>query len=231
MFQKYFFDIGLVRLNDDSRVLFNQVNFSDSCDFNNIYIFAVPNKILTNSLDIRTSYLSIAQKNAITTLLDDIKSATAELVVNDPVYMEVNFGVSNSSSDYIDAVATGDVTNLNVVVSKNFLRDLTSVKNDVVDIFNNYFSQSNIELGQLLDIRNINQDILNVDGVVSLNTSREFNTETIQTDGLSFLLYNPVYPTSDFTFTEQDIPLLFFQYPYFKDLQNISDKIVVTRQG
>ncbi len=231
VFQKYFFDIGLVRPNDDSRVLFNQVNFSDSCDFNNIYIFAVPNKILTNSLDIRTSYLSIAQKNAITTLLDDIKSATAELVVNDPVYMEVNFGVSNSSSDYIDAVATGDVTNLNVVVSKNSLRDLTSVKNDVVDIFNNYFSQSNIELGQLLDIRNINQDILNVDGVVSVNTSREFNTETVQTDGLSFLVYNPVYPTSDFTFTEQDIPLLFFQYPYYKDLQNISDKIVVTRQG
>ena len=48
-----------------TRVLFNQINFADACDFNNVYVFAVPNKVLETSLDIRTNYLSVAQKNAI----------------------------------------------------------------------------------------------------------------------------------------------------------------------
>ena len=87
IYQKYFFDIGLDRHNDDSRVLFNQINFADACDFNNVYVFAVPNKVLETSLDIRTNYLSVAQKNAINILLSDVKSATTELVVTDPVYM------------------------------------------------------------------------------------------------------------------------------------------------
>ena len=120
---------------------------------------------------------------------------------------------------------------LNVFVDKNSLRDLTSVKNDIVNIFDEYFKQNNLKLGQILSLKDLNQKILNVDGVVSINTSRVYDNKTVQTDGISFLIYNPVYPTSDFNFTEQDIPLLFFQYPYFKDLQNISDKIVVTRQG
>jgi hypothetical protein len=230
-YQRYFFDIGLVRPNDDSRVLFNQVNFSDSCDFNNVYIFAVPNKILTNSLDIRTNYLSIAQKNAITTLLNDIKSATNELVVTDPVYMEINFGVSNSSNDYVDAAESGDDTSILIEIDKTSLRDLTSVKNDVEAIFKNYFSSTNLELGQIISIKDLNDKILNVDGVVTFSTNRIYKNENISSNGLSLLIYNPVYSSTDFRFTEQDIPLKFFQYAYFKNLDEIIEKIEVIRQG
>ena len=76
------------------------MNFTDACDFNNIYAFAVPNKTLENSLEVRTNYLSTSQKNAITNLLAEVKSATTEIVVSDPVYMEMNFCASITDTDF-----------------------------------------------------------------------------------------------------------------------------------
>ena len=230
IYQKYFFDIGLDRPNDDSRVLFNQVNFSDACDFNNVYIFAVPNKILETSLDIRTNFLSIAQKNAINILLNDVKSATTELVVSDPVYMELNFGASNGSDyDFIDAA--GDESYLYVEVDRNSRRDLSSVQKEIASIFLDYFNNNNLDLGQLISLKDLSQLILDVDGVVEFSTRRNYKGNTIINNQLQLALYNPVYLTSDFTTTDQDIRLQYFQFPYFKNLSLVSERIEVIRQG
>jgi len=226
-YQQYFFDIGLDRPNLDSRVLFSQVNFADSCDFNNIYIFAVPDKILETSLDVRTNYLSIAQKNAINILLNDVKSATTELVVVDPVYMEVNLGVSSSPDDLIEYLPdNGDESYLYVEIDKNSRRDTSAVKNEIASIFKEYFNISNLQLNQTISIKTLSQSILDVDGVVTFSTRRGNLTSNL----LQLLVYNPVYPNDDYTFTEQDINLKYFQFPYFKDLFNISNRIEVTRQ-
>lgn len=226
-YQQYFFDIGLDRPNLDSRVLFSQVNFADSCDFNNIYIFAVPDKILETSLDVRTNYLSIAQKNAINILLNDVKSATTELVVVDPVYMEVNLGVSSSPDDLIEYLPdNGDESYLYVEIDKNSRRDTSAVKNEIASIFKEYFNISNLQLNQTISIKTLSQSILDVDGVVTFSTRRGNLTINL----LQLLVYNPVYPNEDYTFTEQDINLKYFQFPYFKDLLNISNRIEVTRQ-
>ena len=230
VYQNYFFDIGLDRPNDDSRVLFNQVNFSDACDFNNIYVFAVPNKILETSLDIRTNFLSIAQKNAINILLNDVKSATSELVVTDPVYMEINFGASNGSDyDFIDVA--GDDSYLYVEVDRNSRRDLSSVQNEIASIFLNYFNNNNLDLGQLISLKDLSQLILDVDGVVEFSTRRNYKGSTIINNQLQLAIYNPVYLTSDFDTTDQDVKLKYFQYPYFKNLSLLSERIEVIRQG
>jgi hypothetical protein len=231
IYQKYFFDIGLDRPNDDSRVLFNQINFADSCDFNNVYIFAVPNKVLETSLDIRTNYLSIAQKNAINILLNDIKSATTELMVTDPVYMELNFGVTESVTDFDFADVAGEDSYLYIEVDKNSRRDLSSVKNEVATIFLDYFNTQNLQLGQVVSLKDLSQLILDVDGVIEFSTRRNTASGTIISNLLQLVIYNPVYVTSDFKFTEQDIDLQFFQFPYFKNLSSISDRIEVIRQG
>ena len=230
IYQKYFFDLGLDRPNDDSRVLFNQVNFSDACDFNNIYIFAVPNKILETSLDIRTNFLSIAQKNAINILLNDVKSATTELVVSDPVYMELNFGASNGNDyDFIDAA--GDESYLYVEVDRNSRRDLSSVQKEIASIFLDYFNNNNLDLGQLISLKDLSQLILDVDGVVEFSTRRNYKGSTINNNQLQLALYNPVYLTSDYMTTDQDIRLQYFQFPYFKNLSLVSERIEVIRQG
>ena len=70
-----------------------------------------------------------------------------------------------------------------------------------------------------------------MDGVIEFSTRRDTSSGTIISNLLSLVIYNPVYVTSDFTFTEQDIDLQFFQFPYFKNLSDISDRIQVIRQG
>ena len=230
-YQNYFFDIGLDRPNEDSRVLFNQVNFADSCDFNNVYIFAVPNKNVETSLDIRTNYLSVAQKNAITILLNDVKSATTELIVNDPVYMEINLGASNLKEDVIFPEEAGDNSYLYIEMDRNSRRDLETVKNEVASIFKTYFNVNNLKLGQIISIKDLSQQILNLDGVNNFTTRRNFKDKVIIENELELAIYNPVYATQDYNFTQQDINLQFFQFPYFRNLSTISDRIEVVRQG
>jgi hypothetical protein len=231
IYLKYFFDIGLDRPNDNSRVLFNQVNFTDACDFNNIYAFAVPNKTLENSLEIRTNYLSTSQKNAITNLLAEVKSATTEIVVSDPVYMEMNFCASVTDTDFTLISQAGDDSYLYVEVEQNSRRDLNAVQNDVAQVFSDYFNTQNLQLGQTVSLKDLQQSILAVAGVSNFSTRRVYKGETIIDNNLSFAVYNPIYETDDFNVTRQDVDLQFFKFPYFKDLTDIQNRITVTRQG
>lgn len=230
-YQQYFFDIGLDRPNDNSRVLFNQINFRCSSDFNNIYAFAVPNKSLDNSLEIRTNYLSIAQKNSINILLNDVKSAGTELIVTDPIYMEVNFGVSQTSNDFAFANTAGEESYLYVVVDSNSKRDLNSVKNEVASVFKSYFNKSNLSLGMVIDQQALSQSIINIDGVKTFSTRREYNGNTLISNALELVIFNPVYVTKDYTFTQQNIQLPYYQFPYFNELTNIEKRIQVVREG
>ena len=231
IYLKYFFDLGLDRPNDNSRVLFNQVNFADSCDFNNIYSFAVPNKELDSSLDQRTNYLSTSQKNAIVNLLSEVKSATTEIVISDPIYMEINFGASYTNTDFAIISEAGDESYLYVEVEQNSRRDLEAVRNDVADVFSTYFNTDNLSLGQVISLKDLQQSVLDVDGIVSFSTRREYKGEVIIDSNLSLAVYNPVYETVDYDFTRQDINLEFFKFAYFKDLPTIQNRIQVIRQG
>lgn len=229
----YFFDLGLDRPNDDSRVLYNQVNFSTSCDFNNVYVFAVPNKTLDNSTDIRTNYLSTSQKNAITNLLSEAKSATSEIVISDPVYVELNFASTVNDDDYDKFLPSeiGDNSFLYVEIANNSRRDVSSVQSEVAQVFENYFNTSNLLLGQVISIAELNQSINNLDGVVKFSTRREYNGKTLINRNLSIIATNPVYEMADNEVYQQDISLPFFKFAYFKNLSDISSKITVVRQG
>ena len=120
----------------------------------------------------------------------------------------------------------GDESYLYVEIDKNSRRDTSAVKNEIASIFKEYFNISNLQLNQTISIKTLSQSILDVDGVVTFSTRRGNLTSNL----LQLLVYNPVYPNDDYTFTEQDINLKYFQFPYFKDLLNISNRIEVTRQ-
>jgi len=175
--------------------------------------------------------LSISQKNAITILLNDVKSATTELIVTDPVYMEINFGASNLKEDVVFPEEAGDNSYLYVEMDRNSRRDLDTVKNEISSIFKTYFNVNNLKLGQIISIKDLSQQILNLDGVNNFTTRRQIKNKTIIENELELAIYNPVYSTQDFNFTQQDINLQFFQFPYFRNLSNISDRIEVVRLG
>jgi hypothetical protein len=218
---KYFYDIGLTDPSKTERALLNQVYYADSCNFNNLYLLVVPRSGSQN-LD----YLLPAQKELISSSLLGVKMATTETVFMDPVYKAVSLGISSSlitANPTIDE----DICLLEVVKRPSSRRDSGSITNDIVDIFTNYFSRDGLKLGQVIDTRVLTQSILNVDGVETFYTTRT-DDPTIKTEGLSLFFWNPLYPESDITVTTNNIPLKYFEYPFFNNLATLANKIKVT---
>jgi len=103
---KYYFDIGLERPNDDERVLFNQVSFNDSCDFNNVYCFTVP-AIAAIINETTPNYLNKTLKQLIINKLNTQKIITQNVVLSDPIYQAFSIGIQKnnelpSPSTYLD---------------------------------------------------------------------------------------------------------------------------------
>jgi hypothetical protein len=218
---KYFYDIGLTDPLKTERALFNQVQYADSCNFNNLYLVVVPR---TNSSNL--NYLLPAQKEFINSTLSPVKIATAETVFVDPVYKAIDFGITNTPLDFNPQNET-DFTYLEIIKQGSSRRDNQSIINDVVNKFTTYFTQSNSRLGQVVDLRQLTQDILSIDGIETFYTKRTDDT-SISIEGLSIFCWNPVYPENDKKVTTNNIPLKYFEYPYLYSFDNLPNKIRVT---
>lgn len=222
---KYFFDLGVSKPDLESRVLFNQVKFADSSNFNNVYVYAVPKLIKTTSTTVRTNYLNSAQKQLILNDLQNVKLTTAEIIVNDPVYVEVNLGVT----DGVEALSPsiGDETTLVITRSPSSQKDPTMMKRLVSGIFTEYFATTRDNLGLNLSITDLTNQILAIDGITAVSTQRTINGRTYVTPGVSLLIYNPVYSYDDINVYTQDVNLPYYKYPYLKDSLNFINKIII----
>jgi hypothetical protein len=218
---KYFYDIGLTDPSKTERALFNQVYYADSCNFNNLYLLVVPRSGSQN-LD----YLVPAQKELINSSLLGVKMATTETVFMDPVYKAVSLGISSSLTT-ANPIVDEELCQLEIIKRTSSRRDNQSIVNDIVDIFTKYFNRNNLKLGQTVDTRMLTQSILDIDGVETFYTTRT-DDSTIKIEGLSFFFWNPIYPQSDITVTTNNIPLKYFEYPYFSNLATLANKIKVT---
>ena len=223
---KYYFDLGVTNANTQSRVLFNQVKFADSSNFNNVYIYAVPKLVKTSSITTRINYLNNAQKQLILNDLQGVKLTTAELIINDPVYVEVSIGINIPNTTLTPSIANS--TSLVItrdITSKN---DANTLKNLVAGIFTNYFATTNDNLGLLIDISSLTNQILAIDGVISVSTQyTDANNNVTAVPGVSLLIYNPVYPYDDISVYAQNVPLPYFKFPYLKDATTFIDQINV----
>jgi hypothetical protein len=217
---QYFYSIGITEPEKTTRALFNQVQFADSCNFNNVYLVTVPRSTTT------LNYLLPIQKELINNALQENKVLTSEIVFVDPVYMALSLGVTNSYSDF-DPITEESLCTLNIIKQQSSRRSDVAIKQDIVNIFANYFSQKQTYMGQIVETQLIAQDILNVEGVVDFYTGRT-DDKNIQARGLSLFCWNPIYPNNDKTATTNNIPLLSFQYPYFNNISSLSNRIVIT---
>lgn len=216
----YFYNIS-VDPNKVNRVLLNQVNFADSCDFNNINIFTVPTfNVITDSQT--PEYMSTAFKNLIVDLTRDIKMINTEVVPRDPVYVTFRIGFSNKSTlettiaDLCKLVVVRESTNK---IQKDVLRSR------VVNAFKEFFNPSNNQLGQNISLSKLTSDILSIEGIKYIYT---FNTqENLRFNGVSLLGWNPSYPSDDIFLLNQDTQLQFFKFPYLDYPQTISNFIDV----
>lgn len=213
----YFYRI-CVDPNKTNRVILNQVNFADSCDFNNVNIFCVPKFDITVDGDY-PQFLSNSIKNLIIDTTLDKKILSHEVVPRDPVYVAFDIGYSSGT-------ATKDVyttTKLQIIRTNDSKINPENLKTRVSNLILTFFKPENNKLGQKLDLSQLTSDILNLEGVDTIRTingNQTFN-------GISFISWNPMYENVDEAFVNQTTTLPFFKFPYFYRPQSISDRIEI----
>lgn len=216
--------LKLSKANDEARTMYNQVLFADACDFNNVYIYAVPQTGEQTSASIRRSYLSPGLKNSIINSIRDKKVLTSETIIVDPVYTAVNLGLPVSSDDITKDLA--DHTKLRIHRDPVSRVNVEEIKDRAYNIITSHFNT--LTLGSIIPVSAILSDILNIDGVVDVKTVR--TDIDFEQSGINFLVYNPIYSDHDINSISNDLRLPFFKYPYIDDSVNFADKIEVVSQ-
>jgi len=217
---QYFYDI-CVDPNKVNRVLINQVNFADSCDFNNINIFCAPKFTVTQD-KFFPPYLSESFKNLIVETCKERKMVSNTVVPRDPIYMAYGLGFTNSADlnlSVLDETCLYVVRELNNKINKNTLSSRAA------NLIKSFFDPSNNKLGQNINLNELSNNILSLEGVKRIYTKNESTGASIDT--VSFLTFNPQYETSDIALVNQDITLPYFKFPYLYSPLSITNRIKV----
>jgi hypothetical protein len=220
---KYFYDIGLERPNDDERVLMNQVLFTDACDFNNVYLFAVP-RVGAIQNGVTPTSLATSQKQVIVNRLNTTKQVNQNIVVCDPVYLAFSFGLTLAGEEA--ATEIKDETFLRIRRHTDFTTSKELIKGKVADIIIKTFAQETNTLAGIINMTQLNIDILSIPGVKSIETVRT-GSENRVVPKINMIVWNPFYPDATPDVTSQNIQLKFYEFPFFYDIANISNKIEV----
>lgn len=214
---KYLYDIGIKSPQLNDSVLYSQIKFSNSCNFNNVYTYIVPLNPYNQQ------YISASQKELIINDMNGLKTLTSEIVITDPVYMYFDFYVKSPN-----IAANINDLNLNQLIvykSANTRRSSTGILNEIINTIGSYFNPINSELGQNISIIELSTLISNLDGVDRVQTYRSDTNTYI--DGLSLIAWNSSYANLDAKVYTQSVQLGYFQYPLFNNISNLSSRIKI----
>lgn len=222
--QKYVFDdLEINNPQTESRIMYNHLDYASTHTYNNIYCYAVPKIVNATSTLKMTNFLNTAQKKLVTNSVESVMLAGMNFVMMDPVYVAVDIGTRTSTEEESHIIK--DKTILEIVKSPGVSRDISAIKSEVHTIIVRYFDNTNIKLGEMINLQELGAEILNVDGIDEIYTVR---TDTgLRTLGLSLCVWNPVYQDMDVIITTQNIKLPYYKYPYLDNAFALADKIVV----
>jgi len=221
---KHYYDLGITNPNNASRVLYNQLQFADSCNFNNIYIFAVPKSADTSN---NLNYVSNAYKQLITNSMQSVKTLTSEIIVLDPVYISLSICAQRESSNFAIFQNDADNSILQFTKKSTSKRDSNSILNDINNIFNSFFSRKNTKLGQIVDVGQLTSDLLAIDGVDKIYTLNKISNNRYE--GISLMIVDPMYPDTSRKLIFNNYALEPFMFPFLAD--DITKKIEILSAG
>ena len=201
--------------------MFNQYYFADSADVNNIYLTIVPNLRKNKTVVTRSNYLSNALKEKIRSEIEDYKLLNSEIAVIDPVYL--NLDLSLTTSGEINNTSYKDYTELHILRNARTLINEEDLKTKVFNIITNYINT--IKLGDVIDIRYLNNEIEKIPGLEELKTVRTDTDRSIP--GLSLCIYNPIYNCRDIKNIDTRFKLKPYQIPYIENSILFKNKIKV----
>ncbi len=215
-------ELGLTDFSEDTNALFNQYYFADSADVNNIYLTIVPNLRKNKSVVTRSNYLSPALKEKIQHDIKRYKLLNSEIMFLDPVYLNVDLSLKVGSEP--NKIEYKDYTQLVLEREARSLVNEENLKSKVFNIISNYIKT--LKLGSTIDVRYLNGELQNIDGLKRMYMKRLDNGVTV--DGLSFAIFNPIYNGKDLKFADTLCKLKPFQIPYIENDVAFKNKITVT---
>ena len=219
---RYFNDIQ-VSPSAFKQILLNQLLYADSCNFNNIYICALPKVSQTSTL----KYLLPAQKEIIVSNVSDLKTLTTEITFLDPIYFALALGVRNSNNDF--EVTDRELCKLQIIKKPLSKRSNSSILTDVNNIFQTFFDNRNQKLGQAFNYSQLLTQLLAIDGVQEYKTIRTDDNSVYS--GISFYGWNPNYSDLDKSVITFNKTLNPFQLYYYEDLNAIKSKFEIVENS
>lgn len=201
---KYFYNLGVTQPHLESRALFNHMKFADSCSFNNVYCFVVP-KTVKNTL----SYLTASQKSLLISTMKEEKTLTSDIIPLDPVYLAFDFGLGDSNTTVFDDV---EQTKILIEKTSGSRRSDSSIISDVNQVIQDYFARSRNKLGKLVSVSELTANILGLEGVKSVSTTRP--DLGITANGIRLVQWNPIYVDASFESLNGNLQLEDFQFGY-----------------
>lgn len=216
---RYLYDIGLTVPNQDSRVLYNQIAFSNSCNFNNIYAYALPRATPNGKLN----YLTPAQKSLILSTTNSKKPLTSDIIVTDPVYKTLTIGYKAAGDTDLNNCI--EQSRLIVKLERTAKISTQTVQNNIENILRMTFDLPKLSLGYTINLVELTGLIKEINGVKNIFTQRLDTGDLIE--GISLLLWNPSYPQNDNEIITKNYTLQDFQALYFYDINTIVSRIIV----
>lgn len=184
--------------------------FSNACNFNNVYLWLLPNNTLEIPLNLKNMIINDCNK---------LKCATAQLVPVNGIL--TNFIPYIQNSQYPLNINDPDsfkqkFSNIRIRIIKNPNTFISNQKiiEQVNMIIINYFNNKKLKFGSNINLSEIQQQILNlgyIQSIKTVNITDESNIIWIQ--GLSFAMFTTsLIDNKDFQLFTQSKQLLPFQY-------------------
>ena len=224
-FQKWLMDLG--KLNTDIR--FYGYKFSDSCDFNNIYIWVKS----PGSLPVATSTKQIIQND-----VNQKKPLTSEVVFLDPfttmfapfVPTTVNY---SGTIPYPFEDWDADYENQIVLTrDRNTMITVERIQQQALATMQSFFAVTNCQLGMTMDFNSLYNQLMSIEGVKAVQTSYlksgSPSSQTTFVNGLSFGVWTPhISLGADFVTAAGNFKLKSFQFPQLYNAAGFSKSISV----
>lgn len=181
------------------RALINHALYSDANHYNNVYVLAVPKFTQLGGL----RYLTPAQKKLIYSGLEEVKMLTTKICFVDPIFKYITFALQK------DTLANS-ISQTQLIIQK----DLKSTKsNDAIllsvaqTIYSFFWNDEVKRLGTSLNLMNLSQQIAQIPGVMGFYLT----DGTSISKSLNFVIWNPLYPSLDVSYSSQNVQLQPFE--------------------
>lgn len=220
-FMGWLYDLGKL----SSELVYYGYKFSDSCNFNNVYLWI---KSSSNG----NVPLSVTSRKIIQDSVGKLKPLTSEVIPFDPFLVSFAPCLPQESTPSWSSLSSSTFTTdyyFEIERDRGALVTVEGLRRKTVDIITQFFNVSNNSLGQSVDLGSLQSQIKAIGGVKSINTIWHPATSPKalkREPGLWMAYWTPLLARgADFNVFNNSVILKRFQFPFLYNSSTLVDRI------